>query len=145
MDGSAPAGLEAWFASQCPSGSRVGVTSAESGELLGAVDCDDLRERALADAPARARLLDAYSKAPSVARSTGDEQVGEAKDPLVFGPFVCAFIAMMPGLVFNVGPTGQVGCHNPKLSHEEQTRCSNLTEGGSAGLGLACALVTIFF
>jgi hypothetical protein len=77
--------------------------------------------------------------------SDGPEHVGEAQEPLLFGGLICAFMAALPGVLFNVGPTGQAGCHNPNLSHDEQTRCSNVTEGGSAALALACGIATIAF
>jgi hypothetical protein len=75
-------------------------------------------------------------------QATGEAQegagVGEPQEKWSPVGLVCALIAGGLGLLFNYGPTGRVGCHNPRAEYPEA--CTAVTEGGSFALALACAV-----
>jgi hypothetical protein len=137
-------GFEAWLSAACPDGQAVGIADAATGELVHATSCERVREEALADEPTRERLLAAYQEVVASPPSS-PERDGEAQQPLTpVGGFVCGLIAAAPGAIFNLGPMGDAACHSPRLSYAEQSRCSNVTGGGSLVLGILCGLAAIF-
>ena len=135
-------GFEIWLAQQCPNGAALAIEDVEADEPIRVIPCESLREEVLADPSTRDRLVSAYTTATE---SPAGEPIGTAREALSpLGALLCGLIATTPDLAFNFGPTGAAACHNPRLSHEEQMRCHNVTAGGSLVLGVLCGLAAVF-
>lgn len=91
-----PASFDQWLRAQCPDGHAVRITGAEVG---GQVDtaCEEVRERLVADASVRARLVSVYlaqTQDPTPLEPTAEaslpERTGEARQPGVLSGFFCS-------------------------------------------------------
>lgn len=135
------ASFEGWLRGICPSGFALRVADVKTSKSTD-IACEAIHERAGEEGEVRELLLHAYRASTA---SSGNEHIGEAPQDLTpLGGLLCGVIAAFPGLLFNYGSTGKAVCNDPRLTREEQERCSAATGIGSTALGILCAIAAFF-
>jgi hypothetical protein len=134
-----PPGFEDWLSEQCPDGATVVLEHPETGEQVHFMACEDVREKAAADAYVRARIVEAY--AAERGASERGEPLGAAREPLTpLGALACAIIGAGPGFVFAWPGRGCERATTP----ENRTACEDAIGGFTTASLLLCGIAAFF-